>query len=545
MSILTFMDTIGDLYDSYIRNSNNFADASYFYGKIPRTYKAAVIEASKIPRIQIDPEKMKKLRIILLEYHEKLGLLTPKVEQNINSLEEGVVIAGQQATVFGGSGIIGNKIASIVNISQINSSGRHLVPVFLVNTHDSIQPEIITIHLPNNQSSISKPITLTNVHDGIISKTIKTNDYNWLEENLSIIKNIFSEFKSSIEKDSRKLFLEKVDHILTYLRETYRTATDIGEWITLIWGIQANLINDWGVVFIPSTHTEIRELALEGYKPFLQKRQEYITEFNKATTKIEELGLKPTTSGKELDYAPFFFECPNCGHRIILVCKENDDELSFSGKCPLEKTDLNFVLKKNDLDLTPYSSNLVPRLDTNQALLQNMLPIYIRISGPGEINYNAQVIPSARKIGIELPLYVKYTRILYNTPWIEKLSKDSSLEAYSLFSGDFFQALGSLAKARRKKEEDQLFNSSNKIATLIKTKMNESMLVKKQATHPIEKYKSWQFGMYDNNHQWQEVSWVWFVMASVTGLNDYLDSYKRNYTAEAPVGGISYINSML
>ena len=96
-----------------------------------------------------------------------------------------------------------------------------------------------------------------------------------------------------------------------------------------------------------------------------------------------------------------------------------------------------------------------------------------------------------------------------------------------------------------KQEKNQLFDSSNHLTSLIKTKMIEIKQIKEQAIHPIEKYKSWQFGMYDENHQWQEVSWVWFIMASVTGLNDYLDSYKRNYTAEAPIGGISYINSML
>ena len=539
------MDTIGDLYDKYIINESEFSDAQYFYGKIPKTYGEAVEVASKLPRIKHDHERTQKLKNVLLEYHRKLGILTQKVERNINSIDEGVVLAGQQATIFGGSGIIGNKIASIVNISEISSSKNKLVPVFLVNTHDSIQPEITTIHLPNNQSSNSKPISLTDIHEGIISKTIRTDDYTWLDENLSIIKNIFSEFKTSIDKESRKLFSEKVDHILTYLRETYRTANNIGEWITLIWGIQSNIINDWGVVFLPSTHREIRELTLDGYIPFLLNRQDYINEFNGATTRVKQLGLKPTTVEKKNDFSPFFYECPECGHRVTLTCQEKDNELSFSGICPLEKKRINFVILKDKLDLTPYANNLVPRLDTNQALLQSILPVYIRISGPGEINYNAQVIPAARKIGIHLPIYVKYTRILYNTPWIEKMSKEPALEACSLFTNDFFKLLGSLAKARRKKDVSQLANSSNQITSFVLSKMKESKLIKEQPTHSIEKYKSWQFGMYDSNHQWQEVSWVWFVMASITGLGDYLDSYKRYSSAESSVGGIGYINSML
>ena len=147
--------------------------------------------------------------------------------------------------------------------------------MFLVNTHDSIQPEISTIHLPNNQSSISKSIFLPDAIDGLVSSQILANQYEWMEESLSIIKNIFNEFRTSIEKDFHKIFTEKVDHILTFIRETYRTSKDIGEWITLLWGIQANIINDWGVIFFPSSHPEIRKLTTDGYKPFLEKRVEY------------------------------------------------------------------------------------------------------------------------------------------------------------------------------------------------------------------------------------------------------------------------------
>ena len=61
----------------------------------------------------------------------------------------------------------------------------------------------------------------------------------------------------------------------------------------------------------------------------------------------------------------------------------------------------------------------------------------------------------------------------------------------------------------------------------------------------IERYKSWQFGMYDEFHKWQEVSWPWFIMASVTGLGDYLASYRRYYSEDTPIGGIGYINARL
>jgi hypothetical protein len=75
--------------------------------------------------------------------------------------------------------------------------------------------------------------------------------------------------------------------------------------------------------------------------------------------------------------------------------------------------------------------------------------------------------------------------------------------------------------------------------------MDELKKINLTQNNLIEKYKSWQFGMYDVNHQWQEVSWPWFVMASVTGLQDYLASYRRFYSKISQVGGIGYINSNL
>lgn len=540
------MGPLGDLYEKFVRNVSNLPDINYFYGNVPKTIADAISLAKESSEIKIDSNKIDELKRILKNYHKDLGLLTEKVSRNIDLIHQGIVLGGQQATIFGGSGIIGNKIATVTTISDVSKEkGHYLVPMFLVNTHDSIQPEISTIHLPNNQSSISKSIFLPNAIDGLVSSQILANQYEWMEESLSIVKNIFNEFRTSIEKNSHEIFTEKVDHILTFIRETYRTSKDIGEWITLLWGIQANIINDWGVIFFPSSHPEIRKLTTDGYKPFLEKRMEYIKEFNEASEKIEELGYQTTTAKKAETFSPFFYECPNDGYRLNLSCKEENSVLSFSGECPLDEEKYSFDIDKNNIDLSSLSLNLVPRLDTNQALLQAIMPVYVRVSGPGEINYNAQVIPATRKIGLKFPIFVKYTRILYNTPWIENLNHEIKDESISLFSGDFFKTLGSLSKARRKGEKEQLSFESEHLADIIKTKMSEVIKHSDKPNSIIERYKSWQFGMYDGFHKWQEVSWPWFIMASVTGLGDYLASYRRYYNKDTPIGGIGYINARL
>ena len=273
--LISFMQTIGDFYDASIKNKEDFPDLTYFYNEVPQTYEDAINLAFSMPKQKIDATKLQETKESLINYHKKLRLLSPKVEEHILNLEKGVVIAGQQATIFGGSGIIGNKIAAIANISEISKEkGKELVPVFLVNTHDGIQPEITTIHLPNNQSSTSKPIILPNVNEGVALHTIQSNNSTWLNEKLDIIKNIFSEFKTTIDKENQKLFTEKVDHVLTFLRETYRTANNLGEWVTLIWGIQANIINNWGIIFLPSSDEKIRDLSVSGYEFLLKNRED-------------------------------------------------------------------------------------------------------------------------------------------------------------------------------------------------------------------------------------------------------------------------------
>ncbi|MHA1304217.1 MAG: bacillithiol biosynthesis protein BshC [Candidatus Heimdallarchaeaceae archaeon] len=539
------MKTIGDLYSSYIWENSENNSLNYFYNYIPRTHLASILKSKSLVNPSYNPDSLVKLKDILFSYHKNLGLLTPKVEKNIENLDKGVVLAGQQATIFGGAGLIANKIAATINLSEISvQKGHTLVPVFLVNTHDVIQPEITTIHFPNVQSASSKAISLSNGVEGVSSHFILLDDYNWLDDNLAKIENIFNEFRSTLPREKQPLYLERVDHILTFLRETYRSSSSFGEWISLIYGIQANIINDWGLVLFPTSHPEIRRLLVQGYYPILQNRDEYIHEFNRATDKIVDLGLNPTTRKKKPDYSPFFYECSN-GHRISLHCKREGDTLTFYNICPVDDEEIFFSTSISDMDLSSVATRLSARLDTNQATFQSIMPVYLRVSGPGEINYNGQVIPAIRKIGLQFPILVKYTRMLYNANWIEDLSKKLEIKEYSLFTKDFFRLLGSVAKARKKNEPELLFEASSQLRAYILAKLELMQSVSAEPTALISIYKAWQWGIYEKNKKWQEVSYPWFFMASITGLRDYLASYRRQYSLNSPVGGIGFINSII
>ncbi|MHA1865655.1 MAG: bacillithiol biosynthesis protein BshC [Candidatus Heimdallarchaeaceae archaeon] len=539
------MNTAGDLYSSYIWEDKKNPDLEYFYNYVPKNFHEALEKASKLPEVYIEEKTIDSLKRILLAYHEKLGLLTETVKFNIDNINNGVVLAGQQATIFGGVSLIGNKIAATIALSELsNEYGRRLSPVFLVNTHDVIQPEIATIHIPNAQSSFTKPISLTGIQENIASFAIPMKKFDWLNENLGIIKNIFLEFRSLLPKEKQNLFLERVEHILTFMRETYRSSSSFGDWIALIYGVQANIINDWGLILFPTSHPEIRELLVKGYKPILKNRVEYIEEFNRASNKLLSLGFRPTTPKKEDSYSPFFYECEN-GHRVVLSCKEEKDALIFSGKCKLDGQKIHFDIDKEQLNLDPYAKNLAARLDTNQATFQSVMPVYLRVSGPGEINYNAQVIPAIRRVGVRFPMLLKYTRMVYNSNWIEEMSNSPELGEYSLIKPELFKLLGQMSKAKRKNEKDRLFENAKNLRTLILEKLEKMKKVNESPTSKVSLLKSWQWGMYNSKKTWQEVSYPWFCLASITGLSDYLRAYKRQYSKYSPVGGIQFLNTRI
>ncbi len=536
--------TIGDLYTRYIwENNYPVEDLQYFYNKIYKTPHKLLKDIQNISFPPYNNDNLEKLKNILKNYHKRLGLLTDKVKENINNLDNGVVIAGQQATIFGGLSLIANKIAATVNIADCtNEQENRFVPVFLINTHDSIQPEITTIHLPNSKSSVSVPISFNNIKDGKAAHLLPTNDYSWLYKNLKKIANILNEFRYLLPKDKQQLYLERIEHLITFLQETYRSASTFDEWIILIYGIQADIINDWGLVFFPTRLPEIRELLVEGYYPILRRREEYISEFNKATDKIEKMGLRATTRRKKDDYSPFFYDCNN-GYRVPLSCKKENNKLVFYGNCPETEEEVIFSTSLNDIDLSEVAIRLSARLDSNQATFQSIMPVIIRVSGPGEINYNAQVIPATRKIRQPFPIYVKYSRAIFNANWIEEIGKSSPVAPFALLSKEFFKMLGQISKAKRKGYEEETFELSRSIRKYILAKLEAIHDVTTNATDSIAMYKSWQWGITDTNKLWQESNYPWFFFASVTGLKDYLAAYRRQYNRFTPFDGLNFINS--
>ena len=101
---------------------------------------------------------------------------------------------------------------------------------------------------------------------------------------------------------------------------------------------------------------------------------------------------------------------------------DEDDKIFAIGTCPDCKHSYKYDVSSKE-KLSEIAVHIGPRVDTSQAVFQDLLNIRLRISGPGEIAYYTQAATAVESIGYKLPIFVKYTRAFYNSPWIEKLGK--------------------------------------------------------------------------------------------------------------------------
>jgi len=238
------------------------------------------------------------------------------------------------------------------------------------------------------------------------------------------------------------------------------------------------------------------------------------------------------TCGKDFELKEVIKKCKTCGMTIPQSTK----------KCPICGTRYEIPFNENNPKFDSISRKISPRVDSSHILVQYLLPIKIRVSGPGEISYFAQVFPAATAIGIKMPILLKYTRMFYNTPWLETLGKVlSERDLPTLHSKDFFMTLSGWVKAKRKNEPKLLLHETEKLTNLINSVHNKLYVVKDK---DVERYLSWQFGVFGTGTFGQEVSWNWIDLAVNTGIEDYLQTYMRYYENETPISGYYFLNTL-
>jgi uncharacterized protein YllA (UPF0747 family) len=540
-----------ELYEEVAKDPLNSID---FWGNVPETYGEAVSQAinkfkpNKLMDTAEGQEKIKHLKDFLIKYHKDMKIYTKKVEANIQLLEYGSVLMGQQPILFGGPGFIANKLGCLTALdTMFRDEGRPLAPVFFIGDYDSLQKELARQYFPNpisNHAFILDSEDYLPEESSIAAHRAELPPYEWLEDYLSKLESNLRGFIKQVKGDKKKVLKERYDHLVSLIKSSFNNSKTLSEWSVSLWGFIANIIADKGIVFVPTSHPVIRKLVAENFYPFIEKRKNYTAKFQEMIDKVTEMGYNPTLPRRHDDYAPFMIECEHDGNRITTTLQEVNDRIIAQGECPGcgHNCSIDVTTKEN---LIENATRLGPRVDTSQAIFQDLLNIQLRISGPGEVAYYTLVAPSVRAIGYDLPIFIRYTRAFYNTPWIEKLGKQLHQRNQGSIQQDIlFTILRKRVDGEKDNDKTKIIEAEEDMKKFILSQ-KEKLLSNNSNSSDISKYLGWQYGRFTKEKNAQETSWIWFDLALQTGMTDYVDTYARLYTKHSRVGGMYYINTLI
>jgi uncharacterized protein YllA (UPF0747 family) len=295
-----------------------------------------------------------------------------------------------------------------------------------------------------------------------------------------------------------------------------------------------------------------------------------------AVETIMSLGYKPQIGARQKNYIPFYLECPECKKaRVELRYSPVSVQTSkMEGTCPKCKTAHEYSYNPSNPDLSDLVTQLTPRVDSRQIIVDSVIPILAHIVGPSETSYFAEVIPAARALKLPFPIVMRYSRLFYNAPWIEQASKDLAKKDIAATTSEaLFHALSKWVTAKKAsdaqavtlahKEIQLALVSSNRslqerlnkiesktreLKESIRTQEDKAPIIKminenQQKSRQITLYLSWAYGRFNPDKYGQEVNWNWLDLATVTGVDDIMGVYERMYYDDTPNAAMFYVNT--
>ncbi len=568
------------LYSSYIETRAKSEFVKELWGRIPATmgdaFRLLVEARDQYGSLSDEIEALKKA---MKSYLKWLGLLTSKASENIDCLDRGAVEAGQQPYALGGSSLILNKIAYIKALTGLGDHG--FTPLLFVADYDGIQAELINTRVPSPSPRgllLSYPLTPELERSPIYE--LPNPPEEWLKQTLKKLKSNYRGLLRDADPHLRERALLNLDHALSILKGAYHSTENVSDWATKTIGTIVNLEADLGVPILPFSMPGSRSLFLSGYEFLLaeKNRTTFIEAANCAVSLVEATGHKAGIGYRDNDYVPFFLECPTPGcykTRIELRYwrETGSSSASIAGKCPKcgETHELSFNPRKPDL--SDIVENLSPRVDSRQMIVDSTIPVLAHVGGPGETSYYSEVIPAARALGLPFPIYLRYTRLFYNTPWNEAYAGRLKKKGYpTLIEERLFEALRGWVEARNAGDAEALRNAHIEIRGVIegvdenlvseldalkaeidsiklglrdtqdRQALTREMRGKQELAHEIEVYLSSALGRFSPERFSQEVSWAWLDVAVVTGLGDLMGVFLRQYNGDTPNSSMFFAN---
>jgi hypothetical protein len=508
----------------------------------------------------------------------RLGVLTGRVSESIDRLENGVVEAGQQPMCLGGTSLILNKIAYARSLCDLGGDG--FVPLFYNADYDGVQPELLNMRLPSpSPRGLLFSYPAGPEYEGSPIRLLPNPPEEWLEKTLEKIVSNYRGLLRGRGQRVQERALQNLDHALTVLKGAYYSTENVSDWSAKTLGYLLNVESDLGVPVISPSDPGVRGFFQPGYEQILSEpsRSTFIEASNGAVELIEAAGYRSQIGRRDDDYVPFFLECPTIGcngARIELkYSREASTAAVARGKCPRcgEVHEVSF--QAGSPDLSDWIDWISPRVDSRQVIVDSAVPVLAHVGGPGETSYYAEVIPGVRPLGIPFPVYLRYTRTFYNTPWNEGYAEALMNNGYTtLMREELFSALASWVEARNEGDAERLREAHRQIREVIngtyelllkrteslqseiegikgrlRDPANRASLIRemreRQAlVHELENYLSSAFGRFSVERFGQEVSWAWLDLAIVSGLGDLLGVYLRQYNGQTPNSSVYFVN---
>ncbi len=568
------------LYTDYIESGARGETATVLWGRIPATMGKAYRLLGGIREVYGSaPDELEDLKKAMKANMRRLGVLTSKASENIDSLDHGAIETGQQPYALGGSSLILNKIAYISILSGLGGEG--YAPLFFVADYDGVQAELLNTRVPSpSPRGLLFSYPAGPEYENAPIYELPNPPESWLEKALENLRGNYRGLLRDADTQVRDMGLLNLEHAITILRGAYYSTENVSDWSTKTIGTLVNLESNLGVPILPFSMPGSRRLFQSGYELLLSaaNRERFIKATNQAAELVKASGHRAGIGPRDPDYVPFFLECQasGCnGSRVELKYsrRAGSATASVTGKCPRCGEPYEFSFDAGSPDLTDIVEDISPRVDSRQVVVDSVVPILAHVGGPGETSYYAEVIPGAKALGLPFPVFVRYTRLFYNTPWNDGYARALlSRGCCCLMDGGLFEALSGWVEARNADDPEGLRKAHVAIRGCIEvtagmlegilaglrkeieeikaklrnpedrqTLINE-MRGKQAQAQEIELYMSSALGRFSPERFGQEVSWAWIDVATVAGVGDLMGVFLRQYNVNTPNSSMFFAN---
>lgn len=567
---------LASLYSNVARgNSEERLFAEEIWGPIPRELSQvsnlAKSNKKRFNYLKDVEESLELLRKILRTHHRYLRNLTPELDAHLENLDAGLIEVAHQPLLFGGQAFLISKLFlthRLADAARAESDDPSFVPIFYIGDHDTVQNELITTRFPMSisQDGLYIKSEISSRFDQSAIHAVPMPSHKWIRKSIDmILDNARSLLRSSgVRGRTRELLEERLRSAVDLIETQAYTLNSLADWSThILTRIMSG--NRMAIPMIRASDNELRKLIVGGFERLLQEetRQKFIRTMNEYRDRIIKNGFNAGLPPREKSYVPFFYEC-DCELRVRVNLEAfiEGAYVNLTGNCPKCGESYHFSFSAQNPDLSDIAENISPRVDSRALALAEVLPIVAHVGGGGETAYYGQVAPAMRAVGVQPPIFVRYNRVLYNSPWSESLARnlleDEGCRVCPVQTHALWGALRDLRKTKRSAHRreiaydiEQMLTESNEGITKIVEETEEALRTKSRKIPRIEMkrlikqrlYISFTYGRLSQEARPQDVIWHWLDLGMIVGTYDLAGFFNRHTWLDLPPGTTIFGNT--